>query len=145
MKYKKFFTPNRFKFSIDSTAVAFPALAVKIYCLTKTILFYHHLENRSERSISEETRDFVHQCEQLQKLLSLTASAPCSLPVDNSGTADTSQQEVCLGLEREVQGLRRKVEDAGSLASGGIFEWVDSPLVEVSGGKFGGHMNRKRF
>ena len=38
----------------------------------------------------------------------------------------------CSSLLRKTEALKLRVEEAGSLASGGIFEWVDSPLVVVS-------------
>lgn len=87
-------------------------------------------ENFVERSRSEETHDFLQQCEELHSLLQLV-NASCSSCNSTSSSSSfiAMLQERCCHLLQHVEDLTEKVKDAGSMASGGIFEWVDSPLV----------------
>jgi hypothetical protein len=76
-------------------------------------------------SSSEETQQFLQQCDCLVQLLQQTLHCCTQLLLP----CQASVQQ----LLHQVQHLQHVVQEAGGLASGGIFEWVDSPLIVVSG------------
>lgn len=90
-------------------------------------------EGSIERSSSEETKDFLHQCDLVVNLLQLTLDCHnLETPkLEQSSPEDLQLQTECRKLSADIETLKQKVITAGGLASGGIFEWVDSPLVEA--------------
>ncbi|KAF2362034.1 ATPase dynein-related AAA domain [Trinorchestia longiramus] len=92
------------------------------------LIAYRKQQSNQERSSSEETYDFLHQCDRLLHILRLTGSCTQTMHDMEELDVDVLQQQ-SEQLLLQVQQLKDKVQEAGGLASGGMLEWVDSPLV----------------